>query len=160
MAYTASEIADIVGVHRTSVIRRLKSVQPIQKAWNGGGRPVFYYDSSVLNMFYALNMPEPNIDVIEKPTGRVVDMKTKENPCKNKSRILSEQLNDMLVKETYSMFMAQGDHNGLKRVCEDLIANYWLEIEADLIESGKIKNSKGKVRDCEDMQQYWYFKVI
>ena len=157
MAYTADEIACEVGMHRTSVVRKLKNIRPAYQQSNGG-RPVNYYDSSVLSMFCVLDMPEPSVQVM--PTElRVVDMK-KENPCKNKSRILSEQLNDMLIKETYSMFMAQGDHNGLKRVCEDLIANYWLEIENDLTESGKIKNSKGKVRDCEDMQHYWYFKVI
>ncbi len=157
MGYTLDDIVLRTGLNKSSISRRLKTVRPLYRQSNGG-RPVNYYDSSVLSMFYVLDMPEPSVRVL--PTElRVVDMK-KENPCKNKSRVLSEKLNDMLIKETYSMFMAQGDHNGLKRVCEDLIANYWLEIEADLTESGKIKNSKGKVRDCEDMQQYWYFKVI
>lgn len=159
MQYTMDEIALRAGISKQAVSKRLQSVSPVDVVWNGGGRPVKMYSEIVFELFPQL-MCNASCALVEKPTGRVLDMKTKKNPCKDKSRILSEKLNQYLIDETYTMFVNQGDHNGLKRVCEDVIANYWVEIEADLIESGKIKNSKGKVRNCEDMQHYWYFKVI
>ncbi len=158
MEYTLDEIAYRTGFNKSSICRRLKNTRPVDRR-SDGGRPVNYYDSSVLSLFHILDMQEPSVQVFHKEESVIV-MKSKKNPCKNISRVLSQELADSLSKKTFTAYITQADRYGLKRACADTIYAYWDLIAADLAATGKECDSRGNLRDLEYMQDYWYFKVI
>lgn len=156
--YTAQDLSRKTNMSLRAVQRRLQKVTPVGYIPTSGSS-YKVYDRSVEDLFPQLKFAYPEVIKNESAT-KVIECKMKDNPCKNKSRVISEQLTNNMIDRTKDDFLDQGDPNGLVRVCNKVVAEYWWKIEAELIESGKITNAKGELRTLESFQHYWYFKVI